>query len=115
MAGSLRLAYGHGRACLLYALATVLREKGDEIVHHLEQRRIDHGTSITADADQSGIAEPVEVKLQPSEGIARQNGRPNQSASKPARDRSAAVLWKYAGRSADRPRCTWRVISSAKT
>jgi hypothetical protein len=39
--------------------------------------------------------------------------RPTQSASR--RDRNAAVLWKYAGRSADRPRCTWRVISSAKT
>jgi hypothetical protein len=62
MAGSLRLAHGYGRACLLYALATILREEGNEIVHHLEPRRIDHGTSITADAEQSGKAEPVEVK-----------------------------------------------------
>ena len=38
-----------------------------------------------------------------------------QSVGRPACDRSAAVLWKYAGGSAERPRCTWRVISSAKT
>jgi hypothetical protein len=82
MAGSLRLAYGHGRACLLYALATVLREKGNEIVHHLDPRRIDHGMSITADADQSGIAEPVEVSFNRARvSRARTAGRISQRAN----------------------------------
>jgi hypothetical protein len=45
-------------------LATVIGEEGKEIVHRLEPRRIDHGTSITADADQSGKAESVEVKCE---------------------------------------------------
>src|SRR5215469_7757599 len=64
MAGSLWFADSYRRACLLCALATVLREEGNEIVHRLEPRRIDHGTSITADADQSCEAEPVKVKCE---------------------------------------------------
>src|ERR1051326_8863557 len=57
-----------GRAAFRRALATVLGEEGNELVHRLVARRIDHGAAVAADRDQSGKAEPVEMEGQRVEG-----------------------------------------------
>ena len=43
-------------------MATVLSEEGNKIVHRLEPRGIDHRAAVAADGDQSGKAQPVEMK-----------------------------------------------------
>src|SRR6185437_8640225 len=64
MGNSLWFAHGQRRALFRRALATVLGEEGNEVVHRLEPRRIDHGAAVAADRDQPGKAQPVEMECQ---------------------------------------------------
>src|ERR1700677_2480648 len=61
MTNSLRFVDRRGRA-VLRALATILSEEGNEAVHRLVTRRIDHGAAVAADGDQCGEAQPIEMK-----------------------------------------------------
>jgi hypothetical protein len=60
----LRCADWYGRAFLLRALATILSEEANKIVHRLKLRRIDHGAAVATDSDQSRKAEAVEMECQ---------------------------------------------------
>jgi hypothetical protein len=68
MGDSSRFAGRHGRARLGDALATVLSEEGDQAVHHVKARGIDHRTAIAANRHKACKAEPVEMKREDTRG-----------------------------------------------
>jgi hypothetical protein len=63
MANSTWFADRRGGA-VLRALAAIFCKEGNEAVHRLVARRINHGAAIAADGDQSSEAQPVEMECQ---------------------------------------------------
>jgi hypothetical protein len=65
MGDSFRFAYRHRRARFSRrALATVLSQERNKVVHRFKARRIDHGAAVAANRDQPGVAETIEVESQ---------------------------------------------------
>lgn len=93
MAGhSLRLA-NRCRHAVLCALAAVLGEEGDKVVHRFVSRCVNHRTAIAADGDQPGEAQPIEVKCQRVGGEAELfRHLPGRHAFRPCLDEQAEDL-----------------------
>ena len=62
--GAGRFTGRRGCADLVRTAAAVIREIGEQRIHGVEVRRVDHRAAVTANRDETGIAQPVEMERQ---------------------------------------------------